>query len=400
MRRLENQTLLAVIVAIVIAVLYPEFFLAFSFPGTVFLKLLKMVVVPLIFTSVFNSVINLRSLGAFKRLGTLTLIYYMVTTSLAVVTGLVVVNLIRPSAPVIASVPPKVKEISLESLVLGMFPENVFKSFYHSEVVPVIFFAVVLGLSAVTLKEKREVLTVKDFFEGLGQLLLVLTRAIIRLTPVGVFFIVGKIVAEKGIEPILALGSYSATVVLGLAFHAAVTLPLILFFFTRTNPWSYFLKVREAPLLAFSTASSSATLPVTLEVAKDKAKIKDEVSGFVLPLGATVNMDGTALYEAVAAMFIAFSYGLELNLYQQVLIFLTAVLASVGAAGIPSAGLVTMTLVLQSVGLPLEGIGLILAVDRFLDMLRTSVNVWGDLVGARVLDGLLPSSGRSASALV
>jgi len=213
-----------------------------------------------------------------------------------------------------------------------------------------------------------------------------LTKWIVLFTPIGVFALVSYIVATAGIEAIVSLWEYAFTVILGLLIHAFVNLPLIAFIFGRYNPYKYFLNVREALLLAFSTASSAATLPVSMELAQEKGKVKKEVAGFVLPLGATVNMDGTALYESVAAVFLANVYGIELSLSRMAVIFLTVTLASIGAAAIPGAGLILLTLVLSSVGVPLEGIALIIAVDRFLDMLRTAVNVWGDLNGAKILN--------------
>ncbi len=393
-KRIENQTLLAILLGLGAGLAFPQEMLSLAILGQIFLKLLKMIVAPLIFTSVFLSILGLRSLKVLERLGGRTLLYYLGTTSLSVVTGLIWVNILRPSAELTSHEAPHLKGLSLRDLLLSLFPENVIQSFARTEVVPLILFAILLGLAGLKVGEKAKPLN--SFFEALNETLLALTRGIIKLTPIGVFSLVGSLIAREGVSPLLSLGKYALTVVLGLAFHAGITLPLLLYLFTRVSPWKYFLTIREAPLLAFSTASSSATLPVTLEVAEERARIRPEVAGFVLPLGSTINMDGTALYEAVAAMFIAYSYGLELTLTQQALIFLTAVLASVGAAGIPSAGLVTMTLVLQSVGLPLEGIGLILAVDRFLDMLRTSVNVWGDLVGAKIIDRWLPKGGISS----
>jgi Na+/H+-dicarboxylate symporter len=212
-----------------------------------------------------------------------------------------------------------------------------------------------------------------------------LTDWVIQLAPVGVFALLASVVMETGPGIFANLGKYMATVLLGLAVHALVTLPLLLRLLGGVNPRKYFEKVASALTTSFSTASSSATLPVTIDCVENKAKISPRVSSFVLPLGATINMDGTALYESVAAVFIAQVYGIDLTIGQQVLIFLTATLAAIGAAGIPSAGLVTMAIVFNAVGLPLEGIGMILAVDRILDMCRTSVNVWGDTVGCAVV---------------
>ena len=388
-RSIENLTLLAIVLGILVGLYLPALARAVYLLGEIFLRLLKMIIAPLIFASVYVSLSGLGSLAKIKEIGLKTLIYYLLTTSLSVLTGLILVNLLRPGTEVTALTASGVhlKSITLHDLVLSIIPRNPVKSVAEGEVLPIIFFALLLGLATLNLPQaKRKALF--DFFEALNDALICLIRWIIYLTPIGVFAIVSRIVAEKGLEPLFSLSKYVLTVVSGLAFHASITLGFILWLLGKTAPWRYFLKVREALLVAFSTASSSATLPISLEVAEEKAGIPKEIAGFVLPLGATVNMDGTALYEAVAAMFIANVYHLHLNLAQQVTIFLTATLASIGAAGIPGAGLVTMTMVLQAVGLPLEGIGLILTVDRFLDMMRTSVNVWGDLIGAKVIDRL------------
>ncbi len=389
-RSIENLTLLAIILGILVGLYLPSLARAVYLLGEIFLRLLKMIIAPLIFASVYVSLSGLGSLAKIKEIGLKTLIYYLLTTSLSVLTGLILVNLLRPGTGMTTALTASevhLKSITMHDLILSIIPRNPVKSVAEGEVLPIIFFALLLGLATLNLPQaKRRALF--DFFEALNDALICLIRWIIYLTPLGVFAIVSRIVAEKGLEPLFSLSKYVLTVVLGLTFHASITLGLIVWLLGKTAPWRYFLKVREALLVAFSTASSSATLPISLEVAEEKAGVPKEIAGFVLPLGATVNMDGTALYEAVAAMFIANVYHLHLRLAQQVTIFLTATLASVGAAGIPGAGLVTMTMVLQAVGLPLEGIGLILTVDRFLDMMRTSVNVWGDLIGAKVIDRL------------
>ncbi len=385
LRSIENQTLLAILFGIFLGIFFPDFILKFHLLGEIFLRLLKMTIAPLIFASVYVSAAGLGSLKRLKDVGGKTFLYYLFTTSLAVFTGLVAVNLLRPGAAP-GEIPAKIsiKGLSFSDLILGLIPRNPVKCVAEGEVLPIIFFALLFGFATLVLPESRRKLLF-EFFEAFNDALIVLVRWIIRLTPLGVLAIVGGIVAKKGLSPLFELSEYVFTVVLGLGFHAGMTLSLLLYFLGRTNPWWYFQQVREAILVAFSTASSSATLPISLEIAEEKGGIPKKIAGFVLPLGATINMDGTALYEAVAAMFIANLYHVSLSLGDQIIIFLTATLASIGAAGIPSAGLVTMTLVLQSVGLPLEGIGLILAVDRFLDMLRTAVNVWGDLIGARLI---------------
>jgi Na+/H+-dicarboxylate symporter len=389
-KKVDARITLVVVLAIVLAVVFVLYFrdlAAFwKIVGELLLRLLKMVISPLIFASVYVSVSGLGSLARIREIGLKTMVYYLLTTSLAVLTGLVFVNLFHPGLEetVFKAQAVEIKEFRLADLLLGLVPLNPFKSLAEGKVLQITFFALFLGFATLALPEARRRLLF-DFFEAVIDALIRLIRWIIWLTPLGVFAIVSSIVAEKGLSPLLALSKYVATVVCGRLFHGVLTLGAVLWFFTRTAPWNYLLKVREALLVAFSTASSSATLPISLEVAEEKAKVPKKIAGFVLPLGSTINMDGTALYEAVAAMFIANVYQVPLGPAEQITIFLTATLASIGAAGIPSAGLVTMTMVLQAVGLPLEGIGLLLAVDRFLDMLRTSVNVWGDPIGARVI---------------
>ena len=386
LKSLENQTLLAILLAIACGIYFSQYMISLGILGDMFIRLLKMVIMPLIFVSVFMSVAGLGSMKKLRDMGIKVFVYYTATTSLAVIVGLVLVNLIEPGSREVTStgLVPSISEFSLKTLVLDLIPSNPVKSFVEGKVLQVIFFALLLGLATLSLNEQSRQ-TLSGIAEALHDALITLTGWIITLTPLGVFFIVAALVAEKGLDPLLDLWDYVITVILGLVLHAAVILGFLCMLLGRINPLKYFLQVREAVLVALSTASSSATLPVSMEVAEKKAGVPKTVAGFVLPLGATINMDGTALYEAVAAVFIANLYNVDLSFIQQVTVFLTAVLASVGAAGIPSAGLVTMALVLQSVGLPLEGIGLILAVDRFLDMLRTSVNVWGDLVGTRII---------------
>ena len=389
---LENLTLISVVLGALAGLYIPEFFLKIKIVGEVFIALLKMIIVPLVFTSVFVAVLGLGDIGRFKDLGLRTVAYYVTTTALAVLAGLILVNLIRPGEGAHIEVEAKkvehVKELTFEDIVWNIVPSNPVQSLVEGKVLQIIFFAILLGLATLTINgdKKKQVF---DFFDGLGDSLIKLTGWIVKLTPIGVFSLVGFIVADMGLEVLLSLWKYALTVVLGLLFHAFVTLPLLALLVGRYNPYSYFMKVREAPLLAFSTASSAAALPVSMQVAEEKGGVRKETAGFVLPLGATINMDGTALYESVAAVFIANLYGVHLSLGDMVMIFLTATLASIGAAAIPGAGLIMLTLVISSVGIPLEGIGIIIAVDRFLDMLRTAVNVWGDLNGARIVDRFL-----------
>jgi Na+/H+-dicarboxylate symporter len=385
---LENLTLIGIILGILSGLYLKDLSIELKLVGNGFLNLLKMITIPLIFASLFVSITNLSSISDLKNLGGKAIVYYFSTTALAVFTGLLVVNLIgfgdgnyiEHSAQNHLN-----KEFSIESLINSFIPSNIIQSFAQGKVLHVIVFTILFAVSVFFIEEKKKQFLV-NFMDSFNDSILVIAKWIIKLSPIGVFALIAYVVAEKGINTIFSLWHYVILVIIGLLFHAVFNLGLIGFIFGKFNPLKYFSKVKEAVLIAFSTSSSSATLPVSIQVAEEKAKIDKKVAGFVLPLGATINMDGTALYEAVAAMFIAHVYGIELSITQQIIIFITASVAAIGAAGIPSAGLVTMTLVFTAVGLPVEGIALILAVDRFLDMLRTSVNVWGDLVGTKIID--------------
>ncbi|WP_457644704.1 dicarboxylate/amino acid:cation symporter [Persephonella sp.] len=384
---IENLTFLAIVLGILSGVYLKEIVINLKLVGDAFLSLLKMITIPLIFASIFVSIASLASIKDIKDMGIKAIFYYFSTTALAVFTGIVVVNFINFS-PVdgmnLSSDGFEHKKFTVEALVQSFIPSNIFQSLVEGKVLHVIIFSILFAIAVLKLQQnKKEVIT--RFFEGVNDSMLTVAKWIINLSPIGVFALVSYIVADKGLGSVLSLWQYVLAVVVGLLIHAVFNLGLIGFIFGRFNPLTYFSKVKEALLIAFSTSSSSATLPVTLEVAEEKAKIDKKTAGFVLPLGATINMDGTALYEAVAAMFIASLYGIELSIGEQIIIFFTASLAAIGAAGIPSAGLVTMTLVFTAVGIPLEGIAIILAVDRFLDMLRTATNVWGDLIGAKII---------------
>jgi Na+/H+-dicarboxylate symporter len=263
----------------------------------------------------------------------------------------------------------------------------------------IIIFAIGLGLAFAAGGEKTKV--ARDFFDAGFEGLMILVQWIIWLTPPGVFFLVAWTVGRIGLDNITGpLGAYMGTVFLGLLLHGVIVLPIVLYFFARTNPYRFMAKMKPALLTAFGTDSSSATLPVTIETAIDEGECSENASNFVLPLGSTINMDGTALYEAVAVVFLFQLYGIELGTAELVLVIITATLAAVGAAGIPSAGLVTMVIVIGAVNgslaggdtplLPVAAIGVILGVDRILDMCRTTVNVWGDAVGARIMTRLAP----------
>jgi len=386
--------LIGMILGVVVVAIFGEAVLPVKFLGDIFLNALKMVVIPLLFCSMIVGITNLGDVRKLGRTGLKTLLYFLVTSSIAVVIGLILVNIIQPGVgfPTFgASLPKDViggESYSFFSWLTDQIPSNIIGAAAEMQVLPIIVFALFFGGVLTTIGAKGK--PVIDFFEGLNEAIMKIVHIIMWYAPIGIFGLVASQLAANGglsgFSGVLsALGKYSLVVLLGLFIHGVIILPLILKFMGGKNPIEYFMGMSQALVTAFATASSSATLPVTMECTEEKNDVDKRASSFVLPLGATINMDGTALYEAVAAMFIAQAYGIALPIWSQITIFATAVLASVGAAGIPQAGLVTMVLVLQAVGLPLEGIGLILAVDWFLDRCRTTVNVWGDSIGAAVI---------------
>jgi len=386
----ENLTLLAVVFGVGFGILLPEIALQQKIIGTLFLSLLKMLIVPLIFASIFIAIAGLGSVGELKKLGSRAFLYYFSTTALAVMLGVIVVNIINPGAGMSIDsssygTPPTIREFSVETFILSFVPTNIVASLTNGSIIQIIVFVILLSVASLYIEDSKKD-TLYNFFDSLNSAMMELAKWVIKLTPIGVFSLISYIIAKEGIDVLFNLWEYALSVIVALLVHGAVTLPFIYYLFTKSNPFTYFMQIREAPLLAFSTASSSATLPVSIEVSQEKGGVSKKVSGFVLPLGATVNMDGTALYESIAVIFIANLAGVDLTIGQQVIIFITATLASIGAAGIPGAGVVMMIVVLDSVGLPHEYIPVILVVDRVLDMFRTATNVWGDLLGAKLLD--------------
>ncbi|MHC4165749.1 MAG: cation:dicarboxylate symporter family transporter [Planctomycetota bacterium] len=358
--------------------------------GDMFIRLLKAIIIPLIMASMVAGIVSLGDVRKLGRIGLKTFLYYAATTTLAVIVGLVLVNVIRPGVGVeIAeeAVDLAGREVpSVLSIIRDIIPANLFDAMARDKVLSVIFFSLLLGVAISSVGEKGKPLV--TLFEAFNAVMMKITDWIMRLAPYGVFALMAHTIGTMGLAVIRPLLWYMATVTIGLMVHACVTLPILLNVFGKYSPLKFIKDVVSAVATAFSTASSAATLPITMDCLQENTGVSNKVTSFVLPLGATVNMDGTALYEAVAAMFIAQAYNIPLGIGHQLLIVLTATLASVGAAAIPGAGLVTMVIVLRAVNLPLEGIGMILAVDRILDMLRTAVNVWGDACGAAVVANL------------
>lgn len=370
--------------------------------GTLFVRLLKMVIVPLVFTSIITGVASIGDGGALGRLFGKTFGYYVLSSAIAVLIGLAMVNLFHPGVgaeigPAHTGALPEIQTpSSISQLFLDMVPVNVVDAAAKPDMLAIIVFCILFGLTITRLPERhRETLT--RFFESAFEAMMTLTGGIIRLAPIGVFALIARVAGTSGLEAFRALGWYMLAIASGLAVHMFVALPLLLILLGRIHPRIHFRNVLEPLTMAFSTASSAATLPVTLRAMEEKVGVSNRISSFVLPMGATVNMDGTALYECGGVLFIAQVLGVDLSLGQQMMVVLTALLASIGAAAVPSAGLVIIFLVLEAVNLRGPGVdaivGAMLAIDRPLDMLRTATNVFSDSCGAAII---ARSEGESA----
>ncbi len=378
-----------------------RFYDIYVFVGQLFLNALKMIIVPLIVASIIVGVAGIGNQRGIGRLGGKTLLYYATTSLLAILIGLLVVNLTTPGivdgqpAKDIIGLNADVAQVTQQvggkgsadiiDIFLRMIPTNIFAAATdNGQMLGLIFFSLLFGFFLSRIGEPNAE-TLYSFWEGVFQVMMKITDLIMKLSPIGVFALVAKVVAGTGLEAFAPLMVFFFSVLLALAIHMFVTIPLLLKFIGRVSPLAHFKAILPALLTAFSTSSSSATLPITMDCVEKNAGVSNRTSSFVLPLGATVNMDGTALYECVAAMFIAQAYGIELSFATQFTIVLVALLTSIGVAGIPAASLVAITIILATIGLPAEAMGLILAVDRVLDMARTSVNVFSDASGTVII---------------
>lgn len=363
--------------------------------GGVFIDLLKMVLIPLVFTSIAVGIANLRAHESMHSVWKFTLIYFLTATTLATLLGLFTANYFKPGEGLrLELFRNAMGSLDVKHLSLGEF----FTSFLHhlfmnplaamaqGEVLATVIFALFVGIAFVVSGERSKHLLALT--TELLDLVMLIVGWIMKLAPLGILALLAKLTATQTPDLFASLAKFVAVVLGGTLFHGFVTLPLMLFLVTRIGPGFFFRGAREALITAFATCSSSATLPVTVRCSERHLGVNKSIAGFVPPLGATLNMDGTALYEAAAALFVANLTGADLNLLQQLVVCFTAILASIGAPGIPSAGMVTMVMVLQSVGLPAEAIAILLPIDRFLDTFRTLVNVEGDMIGSLIVQKL------------
>lgn len=393
--KLHWQILIAFLLAIFLGLFFPQYSNYVRWLGDLFLRALKMIIVPLVFASITSGVANIGDAKNLGRIGIKTFSYYILTSLLAIVTGLFLVNLIQPGIGADLGFKSSVPELtnatgSITDILLKMIPTNIFQSLLSGDMLAIIFFSILFGYFIMKVQKEYSNFLI-NLFNSVFEVMMKLTSFIIKFAPLGILGIVTGVVADQAsdraklISMAQHLGIYFITVLIGLSIHTFISLPLIIKMLGKVNPILHFKAMSLPIITAFSTSSSSATLPLTMEAVEKEAGVSNKISSFVLPLGATVNMNGTALYECVAAMFIAQAYGIHLTFVQQIIVVVTALLAAIGSAGIPMAGLVMMSIVLSAVNLPLEGVGLILAVDRPLDMYRTVVNVFGDTCGAVVI---------------
>lgn len=386
----NTLVILGIILGVAFGSFLPELALQQEVIGQMFVSFLKMLVVPLVFSSIYVSIVGLGSLEDLKTIGLRTIGLYLLTTALAVILAIFIMNMF-PIGEVVSAEgleykkASEIAEFSFSAMLLSFIPTNVFGSLANGAMMQIIVFAILFGIASLHLESHRQQ-TMLDFFTAVTNAMLTMAEKVIKLTPIGVFSLISYVIADQGIDVVLNLWKYLLMVLSVLILHAVITLPIVLSTFGRINPFRYLSAVREAPIMAFSTASSAATLPVSMRVVEDVGGVDKKNASFVLPLGATVSMDGTAAYLTIAVLYISHLAGVDLSIFDQMVLGITVVALSVGVAALPSASLVMMVVILNQIGLPVEYIALIVAVDRILDMARTSLNITSDLVVVKIVD--------------
>ena len=394
---LPLQILIALVLGVVFGIFGHEYVKYISWAGDIFLRFLKMIVIPIVFSSMVVGVAGMGNSGGLGRIAGKTFSFYIITTLIAAFVGMLFVNILEPgvgstlvsqaeSAANIASA----NKVSLGERLITIVPDNIFKTLTEGDLLAIIFFAILFGFFVTKVEEKSRTVII-DFFQAAFDVIMKITLAVIKLAPIGVFAIVSKMIAqqagdtEKLVEIAQSLGMFVLIVWIGCMIQFFIILPSIVRFVGKENPWKHMKKMSTAILTAFSTCSSGAALPISMKDSQEKCGISNKIASFTLPLGATINMNGTALYECVAVIFIAQVYGVDLSVMEQLIIVATVLFSAIGAASIPMAGLVMLSVALSVAGLPLEGIGLVLAVEQLCDMPRTATNSYGDMCAAVVI---------------
>jgi len=392
---LHWQILIGICLGILFGIFGHEYTIYTKWLGDLFLRGLQMVVIPLVFSALVMGVSSIGKTADFGRIAGKTLLYYFFTTLIACVLGLLLVNLFQPGTGVDMKLQETATDISTTQIsmidqLVGIVPNNIFKAMADGNMLPIIFFAILFGVY-ITKSSEKTCSTLTEIFNGFYEVMINVTFLVIRFAPFGLFGVVSSMIGAQAGDPEAlgtifgSLGIYAAIIAGGCLIQGLGILPAIFLGFTRKNPFKFMKQMGTGLLTTFCTASSAASLPINLNDIQEKTGVSRKIAGFCLPLGNTINMNGTALFECVTALFIAQVYGIDLTIGQQIVVVMTSLLAAVGAAGIPLAGLVMLAVVLKAVGLPLEGIGLVLVVQQPLDMIRSAVNVWGDLTGAVIV---------------
>ncbi|MEA2106312.1 MAG: dicarboxylate/amino acid:cation symporter, partial [Bacteroidota bacterium] len=379
------------ILAILFGIFLKEYVNYVSWMGDIFLRMLKMIVIPLVLSSVISGIVNIGNEGSFGKLGLKTIVYYLTTSSLAIIVGLFMVNIIQPGVGMDITSIAIDEKISIDRPSMGdifieIVPENIFHAMASNDFLAIIFFAIIAGIFISKIDKKSNII-LADFFNAFFELFMKITMFIIKLAPYGIFGLIVKVVAEQKDfgNMVASLGTFMVTVIGGILIHSLITLPLLTWFIGKAKPFKHLSNVKTTLITAFSTASSAAALPLNMKETNEKSGVSHKITNFTLPIGTTINMDGTAIYIAAVVMFIAQAKGVDMGLKEQILILVTALMSSIGTAGVPMASLVIITIILEVLGLPLELMALILPVDRILDMFRTTANVWGDSCGAVII---------------
>lgn len=394
---LPVQILIALVLGVLFGIFAHDYVKYVSWAGDMFLRFLKMIVVPIVFCSMVTGVASLGNQGGLGRIAGKTFAFYISTTLIATVIGLVLVNLLQPgvgsslvSDAAAATQLASADKVSLGQQIINIIPDNIFAALTKGDLLQVIFFAILFGFFVTKVGEKARTVIV-DVFQAGFDVIMKITLAVIKLAPYGVFAIVAKMISQQAgdmdklMDVAQSLGMFLLIVWAGCMIHFFVVLPSSVYFLGKENPWRHMKKMSTAILTAFSTCSSGAALPISLKDSQEKCGISNRIAGFTLPLGATINMNGTALYEGVAVIFIAQVYGVDLSILEQIIIIVTVLFSAIGAASIPMAGLVMLSVAISVAGLPMEGVGLVLAVEQLCDMPRTATNSYGDMCASVVI---------------
>lgn len=395
---LLTQILIAFVIAIILGLIFGQSIDVLQPLGDLFLRLIKFIIAPLVLSTLVIGVASIGDPKSLGRVGSKTIIYYLLTTAVAIIIGLGVAYIISPGKGLTIDVPETGVEVNETEGVIQTFlnivPENPFTALTNGDILQIIFFAIFIGLAITMIGKKAD--PVYHFFESFSEIMFWITGIIMRFAPIGVLGLVAPIIGEYGASVLLPLLKIILAVAIACIIHAVLVYSLSVNIFAKMSPLTFFKGIAPAALVAFSTASSAGTLPVTLKNTQENLGVSNKISSFVLPLGATINMDGTAIYQGAAVVFIAQFYGLDLSMMELSTVVITTVLASIGTAGVPGAGMIMLAMVLSAIGLPLEGIALIAGIDRILDMCRTTVNIVGDASCAVVVAGTEDEIDRSA----